>query len=126
MPGSPVEQEQDGLWIEHQQDHQETGGGGIGLLKSRQRHFTTIAQIQGAIEMNTLALWVNGDDGRVSARCPHMGQSGLKVQAHFIQCQDHPVGIVLKKVHHFFSSSASKLLMVCSSGFERYTASACW
>jgi hypothetical protein len=43
----------------------------------------------------------------------------LKVQAHLVHADDPARGMVLQKVGHFFSSSASKAAMSAAFGRER-------
>jgi hypothetical protein len=47
-------------------------------------NFTAIAEVQGTIEMNLVALRMHPHNGCLPDRCPHAGQRGLEVQAHLI------------------------------------------
>lgn len=92
VPRRTIQHQEYGLWIAHQQDHQEVSGHVGSELRCRARDCATIAQVKRSVEMHTIAVWEDTDDGGLTDRRPDPCQCGWKVKAHLVQRQDHPLG----------------------------------
>src|SRR3990172_1190134 len=127
MPGRTVQKEQAALLRQTVQDMpQKVDRGFRRLLRQGQGDFLAGPQVECAKEMDQVALGGHPYQRRLSHGRPDMGLGSLKVEAHFVHRDDHPVRVVLQKIGHFFSNSASKSLTVWAFGRERYTRSARW
>ena len=91
---------------------------GVVAVQCRQAegHFLSTDDIQRAIKMDTVALWRDPHRGRLANRRPDARQAGLQLGTHLVQRQNQPSRVVLHKVGHFFSSSASKSAISGSLG----------
>ena len=89
------------------------------LLGQCQSALMSRTDIQSAIEMLMVALRSDPHRRRLSPPRPNPRRRRLKIQAHLIDCQNDPFGMILFEVRQLFSKSASKSANCTAPGRER-------
>ena len=88
-------------------------------LKGGQRELMPGAQVQRPVEVGMVTLWTDPYQRGFADGRPDPRRGGLKIQAHLVQRDDLSVRMVLQKIGHFFSSSASNWATSTALGLLR-------
>lgn len=103
MPTGAIPEQQERLGrVAKEQVTQKSSGCLAGHVWGGERKFMSRAQVDRAVEMDMVALRTDSNHWGLPHQRPQAGGGCLKIQAHLVQSDDVPVGMVLQEIGHFF------------------------